>query len=225
MPDIIFSPPNTEALSTTVVELQSYLQLNVNSLDSLAKAKIGLDAVAAQRPLIVALFRDAKVKAKAALDSITALEDSFLDPLTSIDKHLRSSAKKFLDDQQRAVEALQKKIEQARQEEEDELDPWERGTGDSHVQPVLMPRVPSVKGLNPRKLPARGVVKDKAALIRAAAAGLAGNEKNAPDASWLLYLDANETNLSARARQLGKIEFERRYPGCEYTQGSTIARR
>lgn len=220
MTNLVISPPDTEAVSTQVVELRQYLELKVSSVDGLSRAKEGLDAVAAQKPIIVKLFAKAKADARAALDSITELEDSFLNPLDVIDKHLRSQAKSFLDNQKLAVEALQKKIEAARREEEDERDPWDkRDLSDPQTTPVLVPRVVSVKGLSPRKLPARAVIKDKAALIRAAAAGLEN------DASWLIYLDANETNLSARARQLGKENFEKMYPGCEFTQGSTITRR
>ena len=228
MSDLVIQQPDTAEVSTQVVNLEKFLELKITDRDGLLRAKEGLDAVANQKPIIKQLFQDAKQKAKEALDSINTLEDSFLAPLKSIDEYLRGEVRRFLDAQAAAAEALQKRLQaeadkraqdEAAKQEEDR-DPWDAPETIALAPRVIVAPPPKIIGLGLRKTPARAIVKDKKALILAAADGLlAGND------SWLEYLDADLPILSARARQLGKEEFEKRYPGCEFFQGETVARR
>lgn len=146
MTDVVISSPDTSLVSTQVVELQSYLYLNVTRQEDLFVAKAGLDAVAKQRPVIVKLFAKAKADARAALDSVTELENSFLDPLTKIDKHLRAQVLRYSEEQTAKAEELRKQLQaEADQKAAEECDPWDEPGSVEPVTPVVVPRAPKME--------------------------------------------------------------------------------
>jgi hypothetical protein len=221
MSDTTISTPDTSELQPRILALEELRNLKITDAATLQAAKDGIDACAElQKHETLTKISTACAEANSLHKTLTALRDSFLDPIESISRYLRGTVARYLEDQERlALERhLQEQAELADKQAEEERDPWEQAPEPSSVKVSLAPSKPLVTGLSLRKLPKKaeivgyaekGVFSEGFKLLVLAAA----EKLKQGDDSMLVFLEPNGVALTARAREWGKKIFEERIPG------------